>query len=293
MFRAGADYHFTDHVMAYFQFSQGYKAGSFGARAASLLTAGPTDDETSDSYEIGIKSDWFDDRLRLNLTGFYTELSDLEFALFIPNPTNPTGQETLADNIASATVKGIELELTARPHERVTLQASVGYLDSQYDDFCADIDGPSNFDMAPTSPCGGRVANLTNPGSTGPGSYLVDTDNTFLRIPRAPKWQIYLSAEYVHPLGNMGDLAFRAAMTYSSAFYNDGTNHPKGFENGYTSLDASITWISVDETWSVKFWGKNITGELYERGITPTANFFNQHFFGDRSTWGVTLAWRG
>lgn len=293
MFKAGVDYRFNDEVLAYFQFSQGYKAGAFGARASSLLTAGPTDDETADSYEIGLKTDLFDRRVRLNLTGFYMDLNNLEFALFIPNPLNPTGQETLADNIASAQVKGIELELTAKPTDRWTFEASVGVLDSQYKDFCADINGPSFFDAAPISPCGGRVANLSDPGSTGPGSYLVDEDNTFLRLPRAPKLQLYFAAEYTYPLGNAGYLTARASVSYSSSFYTEGTNHPKGFEDGYALVDASLTWESYEGNWSVKVWGKNITGALYERALTPTANFFNQHFYGQRSTWGVTLAWRG
>ncbi|MFN3231108.1 MAG: TonB-dependent receptor [Alphaproteobacteria bacterium] len=293
MFRAGADYRFNDQVMAYFQFSQGYKAGSFGARAASLVTAGPTDDETSDSYEVGIKSDLFDERVRLNITAFYTKLNDLEFGLFIPNPTNPTGQETLNDNIASARVQGIEIELTAKPHERVTLHASVGILDSDYKSFCADIDGPSFFDMAPASPCGGRVANLSDPGSTGAGTYLVDEDNSFLRLPRAPKLQLYFAIDYDHPLGNFGTLAARAAVTHSSGFFSEGTNNPKGFVSSYTTLDASLTWHNIDENVSVKVWGKNLTGELYLRGLTPTANFFNQRFWGERRTWGVTVSWRG
>jgi len=293
MFKAGADYRFSDEVMAYFQFSQGYKAGSYGARASSLLTAGPTDDETADSYEVGIKTDLLDRRVRLNITGFYTKLSDLEFGLFIANPDNPTGQETLADNIASARVKGIEIELTAKITERFTLQTSVGVLDAGYKDFCADINGPAFYDMTPTSPCGGRVANLTDPGGTGPGSYLVDEDNTYLKLQRAPKLQLYISGEYVHPLGNMGSLTLRGSMTHESGFFNDGTNHPKGYENGYILVDASLMWMSADENVSVKFWGKNITGAVTIRGITPTANFFNQHFYGDRRTWGVTVSWRG
>lgn len=292
-FKAGADYRFNEQVMVYAQFSQGYKAGSYGARASSLLTAGPTDDETADSYEIGVKTDLFDNRLRFNLVGFYTDLDNLEFGTFIANPLNPTGQETLNDNIAGARVKGIEIEITAKPHERVTLQASLGLLDSSYNGFCADINGPEFFAAAPTSDCGGRVANLSVPGTTGPGTYLVDEDNTFLKLPRAPKTQLYFSAEYEHPLGNMGYLTARASIAYESGHFTEGLNHPKGFENGITTVDASLTWENAAENLSLRLWAKNLTGELAIRGLTPTANFFNQRFYGDRRTWGVTLSWRG
>lgn len=292
--KAGVDYRFNEHAMGYFQISQGYKAGSFGARPATIVEAGPTDDETSDSFEVGLKTDFLDNRLRVNLTAFHSQFEGLQFGIFIPNPANPTGQSTLNQNIAKATTKGLEIEIIAKPHERVTLELSVGILDAQYDSFCADIDGPAFFAATPTSACGGRVANVTNPGFGGAGSYLVAEDHSDFTLSRAPKLQLHVSGEYTHPMGNLGYLTGRAALTRSSGHFTDGAfNHPKAYENGFVTVDASLMWENADGNWSAKVWGKNITGALILRGLTPTANFFNQKFYGERATWGVTVSWRG
>jgi iron complex outermembrane recepter protein len=290
-FKGGVDYRFNDSVMAYFQYSQGYKSGSFGARAGSIETAGPTDDETSESFELGFKTDWFDKRLRLNITAFHATYEGLAFNVFIPAPDNPTGQETLAQNVGEAETKGIEIELTAVPIEPLTLHFSLGLLDTQYNELCVDVDGPSEFSSTPTSACG-TVAQLPN------GTWLVEEDFTHVALGRAPKVELFFSAEYEIPLGNTGYLTLRGSVWHQGDHYTAGTifagdNDEKTFQKAHTLLDASIKWESADEQWSVKLWGKNLTNETYLRGLTRTANFFNQRFWGDPRTWGVTLAWKG
>ena len=112
--KVGFDYHFTDDIMGYAHFAQGFKAGEFGARAGSLNTVGPTDDETSESFEVGVKSEMLDGRLRANATFFHTTYKGLAFEVFFPSPTNPTGQETASQNIGEATTIGFR----ARSHRR-------------------------------------------------------------------------------------------------------------------------------------------------------------------------------
>jgi iron complex outermembrane receptor protein len=68
--RVGVDYQFTDQIFGYALYSQGYHGGEYGARASSELTMGPTKDEDADNYEIGVKSEWFDSRLRVNIAAF-------------------------------------------------------------------------------------------------------------------------------------------------------------------------------------------------------------------------------
>ena len=87
--RTGVDYRFTDEMMAYAMYAQGFKAGEFGARAASNFTVGPTKDETSDSYEIGLKSLWFDSSLRFNVTAFYTTYHAPGVRRVHPEPEQP------------------------------------------------------------------------------------------------------------------------------------------------------------------------------------------------------------
>jgi len=284
-FKFGLDYHFSDDVMGFLTFAQGFKAGEFGARAASDFTVGPTDDETSDSYELGIKSELMDGRLRVNATIFHTTYKNLQFGVFIPNPSNPTGQETANQNIGESTHKGFELEIIAVPVDGLTLQGSLGLLDTKYDKFCADLDGPS-AETNPTSDCGGKVVLLPN------GTFLVDRDRTDLKLSRAPDTSLYLSAMYEWNT-SIGGLFTRASGSYESAYFSDGvTNHPNGKTGDFWLLDASIGWTSGDDRWRVQAWCKNCADKEYTSGLTPTANFFNQHFWGLPRTYGLTLAYR-
>ncbi|WP_417485566.1 TonB-dependent receptor [Maricaulis salignorans] len=281
-FKGGIDYRLTDDIMVYAGFSQGYKGGGFGARSATTTTAGPTDDNTSELFEAGIKGDFFDNLLRLNLTGFVTKFKKLEFGVFIPNPNVASGQETAQLNIGSATSQGIEMEATLKPTQNFRLSANIGYLDAKYTDFCADIDGPSASPTLPVSDCG-AVTRLPN------GTFLVDTDQTDLKLVRAPKWQTQVSGEYIVPLGSAGDLSFRAAMQYRSSFFSSVTNEPGGLTGDFVLVDGSVSWQSKDERFRMMIWGKNLTNKTYVSAFTPTAQFFNQRFYGAPRTFGMTV----
>jgi iron complex outermembrane receptor protein len=281
-FKGGIDYRLTDDLMVYAGYSQGYKGGGFGARSATPSTAGPTQDNTSELFEAGFKGDFFDRLLRLNLTGFVTKFKQLEFGVFFPNPNVPSGQETAQLNIGSATSKGIELEATLKPTQNFRLSANIGYLDTKYTDFCADIDGPSPSPTPPVSTCGGVTA---LPG----GNYLVDVDHTNLKLVRAPKWQTQASADYTVPLGSAGNLSFRAAALYRSVFYSTVANDAGGRTGDFILVDGSIGWESEDARFRAMLWGKNLTNKTYVSAYTPTAQFFNQRFYGAPRTFGLTL----
>ena len=281
-FKAGLDYRVTDDLMVYANFSQGYKGGGFGARSATTTTAGPTEDNTADLYELGFKGDFFDNLLRLNVTGFYTKFKQLEFGVFFPNPNVASGQETAQLNIGAATTKGLEFEATLKPTQNFRLSANVGYLDAKYTSFCADIDGPSAFATPPTSTCG-DVTRLPN------GTYLVDVDLTGNKLVRAPKWQTNLSADYSIPLGSAGTINLRAAMTYRSTYYSTVANDLAGKTGDFTLVDGSIGWESEDGRFRAMVWGKNLTDKTYVAALTPTANFFTQRFYNAPRTFGLTL----
>ena len=284
-FKVGVDYQWLDQTMVYATFSQGFKAGEFGARAASDFTVGPTKPETSDSYEIGIKSDLFDNRLRINAAAFYTKYDDLQFGVFIPNPDNPTGQETQAQNIGEATIAGFEIEVTAVPIDNLTLAASYGYIDAEYDDFCADLNGPSAA-VNPVSDCNGAVVELPD------GTFLIDQDHTDNDLSRAPESNIYLSADYWLPT-NIGNWFARVSTSWQDNYFSDGVlNHPKAETGDFWLWDSSAGWESGNGDWRVTAWCKNCGDKEYVSGLTPVANFFNQKFYGDPQTYGVTLRWQ-
>jgi iron complex outermembrane receptor protein len=285
--KAALDYKINDNLMAYFTFAQGYKGGGYGARAASVTTMGPTEDNTSEMFEAGVKGDFFDRTLRLNLTAFQTKFKNLQFGLFFANPDVASGQETAEQNIGAATTRGLELETVWRATDGLTLNANIGYLTNKFTEFCADLDGPQAYGTAPTSNCGGQVTAL--PG----GTYLVDEDHTDLVLSRAPKWSLQGGADYRWELGDAGSLLARASVAYKSAYFLAASNDPVTLSGDYGIVDASLTWESANGRYRAMLWGKNLTDKTYNNGVVPTANLFIQRYYSPPRTVGLTLSVKG
>ena len=135
--KASVDYRPTDDIMVYGSFSRGYRAGGFNGRGTSISTSTQSyDPETVDSYEVGLKTQLFDHRVAFNIAGFYSKYDNKQEGIIRRTPPgSPNTNETVVANVASATIKGVEADITARPTRQLTLSASAGYLKSSYDSF--------------------------------------------------------------------------------------------------------------------------------------------------------------
>lgn len=122
-----AAYHFSDDVMGYGSAAMGFKAGGFNLNAPAGRLA--FDQETSWTYETGLKTSFFDDRLSVNAAAFYIDWDDLQLSLF-----DAMAGGYIA-NAASATSRGFELEFNLQPTEGVDLFAGLGYTDAEFDNF--------------------------------------------------------------------------------------------------------------------------------------------------------------
>jgi len=133
--KVGMRYHIDDDTMVYGTYSIGYRAGGFNGRVASVEEARqPYDPETLENYEVGLKSQFMDNRLRFNAAAFYMKYEDKQEELQLPSASG-TGQKTVVVNPSTATIQGLELELQAYLSENLNVRANLGYLDSGYDDF--------------------------------------------------------------------------------------------------------------------------------------------------------------
>lgn len=124
-YKLGADYAITSDVMIYYNHATGYRPGSFGSTYASPVVEqvvfGHTNAETAENDEIGLKSEWFDGKLRANVAAFDTTYKNMQ-TQSTKEPYNVTATDFR--------FKGVEVELEARPVRDLTLFASGGYLDA-------------------------------------------------------------------------------------------------------------------------------------------------------------------
>jgi iron complex outermembrane receptor protein len=131
--KVSLSYNPTEDFMLYGSYARGFRQGGF-----NLYTVDPDhftyDPEYTDNFELGVKSEWLDHRLRANLTLFYIKWKDQQQNVNYPN--------LYVDNVGELTSKGIELELTALPFKGLEVSYNFGFTDAEYQSlFLADADG--------------------------------------------------------------------------------------------------------------------------------------------------------
>lgn len=131
-----ADYQFTDTLFGYARVATGYKSGGLTARSAGAgnLYLDDYDEETLIGYEIGLKSDWWDNRLRINTNLFYTRYDDFQIDSFL---SGSGGATSIVDNAGKAHQLGAELEFIALLGDNLRLDGNLSWLDMQFDRYAA------------------------------------------------------------------------------------------------------------------------------------------------------------
>jgi iron complex outermembrane receptor protein len=224
--RAGFDYRPTSDLLVYGSLSKGFKSGGFNARLTDgLPNLGmlPFAPETALTYELGLKSEWLDRRLRFNLTLFQSEYRDLQLRQL----TIVGGILTrLVENAAAARIRGLEVELEARPLDRLQLRAAYGLISPRYLDV-------------------GQVPGIT-------------VDSEFQRTPRH---SLSLFASYAIPLGESllrlnADLRFRSKEQFQlvASPYD---------QPAFGLLGARLSYQVRERGWSIALFGTNLTGQRY------------------------------
>ena len=170
-------YKANDAMTWYGTISKGYKSG--GVQIAPTVDAETYDPETLWNYEVGLKADLLDDRLRLSAAFFYMDWSNLQVS-FQESLQDEDGNFILfggTDNAEAATSKGVELSAAALLSDNLLVNLNIGYLDAKFDNFVAFIEGEFR----------------TYDGRT---------------IPNSPKWTVSADAEYGFDLNdNWGGFA--------------------------------------------------------------------------------------
>ena len=132
--RVSLEYDLNDAAMMYFTAAQAFKSGGIGddvledSEGNSVLL--PFNEETLWSYEVGLKADWADGRVRANLAAFFMDYEDLQVRTTLFDE-NTGSQVRTFFNAGSAEASGLETELTALVSDRFVVQASVAFLDTQ------------------------------------------------------------------------------------------------------------------------------------------------------------------
>lgn len=284
-FKAVVDYQVNDDTFVYFSFNQGFKSGSFVETCTSIGTCQPFEEESADSFEIGYKSDMFDQTVRVNVAAFYTKISDVvrSQVVQIINRFGDPDQETQFGNIAGQENYGLELEVTWLVTDDFRVNLTAHWLDSSYTEFFTDLDGGEATDPA----TGLLFASVINPECFNVDGSNDDAKCAGVRPNFAQKWSVGADFTYDLHLGNSGMVIWNANIHYSPEYEYSVFNSDFTQIQSRTLIGLSATWIDPQDRWQLSVFVKNLLDETYRVSANSVAGLWNFSQYGQNRRWGV------
>ena len=235
-----------DSTLVYLTYSKGFKSGGFEMKGLEIA---PFDAETVTNYELGIKVDAFDQRVRFNSAFYYMEYDDIQVRV-TEQGAGVADILTFIDNAGKATIKGFEMELTALPTPNLILSGNISYTDASYDEFTT-----SDVDTSGLLPVQTEIDR---------------SDEDFAAI---PKLTYALSAMYIWET-DFGQIAPRLSMYYRDELYTglDSTAWKPQFRDRATIDDVTLWNFRLgftpgqSENILVTLFVNNLTDENYYQG---------------------------
>lgn len=234
-YRANLSYHPTRDLMFYAQFSTGYRGGGVNSRPFVVEQAVPFGPETLEAYEIGMKSDLLDRRVTFNLSAFINNYNDMIFNNNAPTVVNGvvvSASNSTPINAGDGRFKGVEMELSARPLDGLSMDLNASYLD---------------FKLRRVGATGATIAGIT-------------TDNI---APYVTKWKVGGGIQYEADTGSAGTITPRIDVAYQSSFYTSISNSAATLTPGYTIVNGRISWKSPDRDWELALSVSNLFDKYY------------------------------
>lgn len=261
--KLGLDYEIAPNQMVYASWARGFKSGGFTGRIGVAADGDtPYGPEKLDTFELGLKADFLDRRLRTNLSLFYTNYRDMQVAqIYFDSDTNVQGNRIL--NAAKSEIKGFELEVQAVPVDGLTLRGSLAYLDTKYKDFLY-------FDP---------VA----------GDY---TDLKGYALQNAPKWASTLGANFTTTLPNDASIVADVSWMYTrQKYYTAVVNTPRSSIQPTYYIDALLTYYGPDKRYSVGLWGKNLLDKRYISTVYDSPGYMGLVGYAPPRQFGVSVGY--
>ncbi|MDY0005567.1 MAG: TonB-dependent receptor [Spongiibacteraceae bacterium] len=267
-------YQFSDDVSAYLRYSTGYRSGGFNTG----IFANPFGEETVEQYEIGMKSEWFERRMRLNASLWTYEWEDGQISQIEVTPDGRAlsfiGNGGLADRW------GGEIDLQALPMEDMQVSISYAYINGDYEEF------PELCGTNLPQTCLKTVSRAKRSSSPG-NSLSASVDYVFLRS-GVGNLRGYLQA-------NWQDASHENAL-WSGLLAGDPVIYKHQVMDERTVVNASLSLedIAVGAgQMTVSLWGRNLTDDDYPlSALNLGALGVITEQYGDPRTYGLELIYQ-
>lgn len=261
--KIGAEYDVADNILAYANIQTGYLPGAYQTATDATLTAlglgRAYASQKVTAYQAGIKSRFLDNRVTLNVEGFYYDYKNFQVTQRITDPNNPNAFQSPYANIKKSRIFGADIDLNARVIENGTLTIGLSLLNTKIID--------SGFTKLSVLQLNGFARNELGQN----GFPALDPSLHGFDLPFSPHVTLNLGYEQIVPLANGAELVANLATHHESSKWLDYTHSPifPGQQPGYWKTDASLTYRAPDNRWSIGVWGRNLEDRATYSAFTP------------------------
>ena len=248
------EYEISEDINSYARYATGYRAGGFNSSSPPEGFANGFEPEDVESFELGLKADFWQGRARLNIAAYINEYSDLQ----VDQVRSPSiFLDTV--NAGEATMQGFEIEATAQLTRGLTANLSYGFLDAEYDKY---------------------LDNGVDKAKLGTVS-----------VAYAPDYTYAAGLKYEGEPTSYGTFSIGLDVNATDEFYS-GANPLTSLNDGHTLWNARAELAEIplkQGTLSVRLWGKNLLDEDYTTLGSQLGLL--SYMYGDPRTYGLDFAY--
>jgi len=237
-YRLAASWHPRRNTMLYASLSTGFKGGGINPRPFVPAQVVPFQPEVLTAWEIGLKTDILERRLRVNTSLFLNRYQDILMTITSGYAGFPISAVPV--NAGEADVRGMEIELTAYPVEGMMLDASYGWLDFEYRRLTADA--------------------------------LASQMDYWMVMPYLSRNKASFGIQYASRFSS-GNLLPRLDVNWYSDFFSTATNSAASRVKGRTLANARLTWQPSAVDWELSAGVTNLFDSYYHNNILDVESF--------------------
>ncbi|GAA5018498.1 TonB-dependent receptor [Acinetobacter puyangensis] len=254
--RAGVQFDISSDINSYFTYSRGYKGPAYNVYFNMRNIDTPViDPETSNSFELGFKSQWLNNRLRLNLAAFYTEYENFQANFRVVDSGG--GISTRLINAGEVSTKGLELDSSYQVNENLRLNLAAANIHARIDNFkcppadsaCPDVNGKP--------------------------------------LPNSPDWKLNAQINQSFPIANNRRIELSSQYAWQSKIQFDIGQNEQTIQPSYGIWNASIALADTASDWRVAFLVRNVLDKSYNArlatggyGLYRTVPRDDERYFG-------------
>ncbi|WP_162627613.1 TonB-dependent receptor [Erythrobacter sp. KY5] len=271
----GIRHAFGPDVNAYARYARGYKGRGIDSGFGAPQGVEPIEAETSDAFELGLKSSLLNDDLIINLALFHTDFENFQeqAAVLVTDPNNLLSAETRLTNVGSVRTRGVEVDAIFTPTDSFFIQAGVAYTDASITEF---ENASCYFQQTAAEGC--VPVTLDDGGTPGdPSDDIVQNlqDLSGSDLPNAPEWRVTGLVRKEFPIAAAFNPFVQVSGRWQSSLNYSLDGDPRADQSGYAIVNIAVGIEADDGSYSVSVFANNVFDEFY------ATNIFGDPLFGN------------